>query len=362
VAITNNTIANNEYGIVIWNAPFTGRNGKYVTVHSNNLTNNGNGVYIVDSSNVIVHSNSIKSTSCGVFVWQSPRKSPLGILLGEITVINNNIGDGDVGIYCYDSCPLIQGNFLIGNRMYSIHLRLVSDSTIKNNTMVESERGIYSEFSSNLLVRDNYLLRHEVGMLLDSSENNMISNCSFSGNGYGIMVETSSFRRVSSGNRIMENILTSNQGGVYVHMSRENYIQFNEVSNNSVFGVLLKSSKSNWIMRNNVSGNSEGIHLVSSWENFIVQNILMRNERGVNLELSSLNKIYLNSFLDNKFQMVSLESDNFWNDDLSGGNFWGDYEGSDDGSGGRIAGDGIGDTLLPQLGVDNYPLMKPPET
>jgi len=41
------------------------------------------------------------------------------------------------------------------------------------------------------------------------------------------------------------------------------------------------------------------------------------------------------------------------------GNYWSDYTGEDDGSGGRVAGDGIGDTLIPHWGVDYYPLMNP---
>ena len=35
------------------------------------------------------------------------------------------------------------------------------------------------------------------------------------------------------------------------------------------------------------------------------------------------------------------------------GNYWSDYAGED------LDGDGIGDTLLPHQGIDNYPLMRP---
>ena len=60
--------------------------------------------------------------------------------------------------------------------------------------------------------------------------------------------------------------------------------------------------------------------------------------------------------------------DNFWNDSNGEGNFWSDYTGLDDGSGGRTAGDGIGDTEIPHpyidqgegyFQLDNYPLMSP---
>jgi hypothetical protein len=42
------------------------------------------------------------------------------------------------------------------------------------------------------------------------------------------------------------------------------------------------------------------------------------------------------------------------------GNYWDDYVGLDDGSGGRVAGDGVGDTSLPEWGIDYYPLTCPP--
>ena len=55
---------------------------------------------------------------------------------------------------------------------------------------------------------------------------------------------------------------------------------------------------------------------------------------------------------------IDRGSANQWDDGKTGGNFWDDYEGLDDGSNGGIGGDGIGDTNLPHLELDHYPFME----
>jgi hypothetical protein len=79
---------------------------------------------------------------------------------------------------------------------------------------------------------------------------------------------------------------------------------------------------------------------------------------GVVLHDSPLNTFHHNSFRNAIDQRDS--SDNVW-DDGAEGNYWDDYVGLDDGSNGRVPGDGVGDTDLPHQGVDNYPLVQPPK-
>jgi len=65
------------------------------------------------------------------------------------------------------------------------------------------------------------------------------------------------------------------------------------------------------------------------------------------------NSIYHNNFAGECLIFhVNLLSWNTW-DNGAEGNYWNDYEGED------LDGDGIGDTLLPHLGLDNYPLTTP---
>jgi len=94
----------------------------------------------------------------------------------------------------------------------------------------------------------------------------------------------------------------------------------------------------------------------------IFSNIIKENTNGIRSSYSSGNSIYHNNFVDNTNQLDESGSEytsNTWDNGAGEGNYWSDYEGLDDGSDGRTTGDGIGDTDIPHLGVDNYPLMEP---
>jgi hypothetical protein len=95
------------------------------------------------------------------------------------------------------------------------------------------------------------------------------------------------------------------------------------------------------------------------------------------LDRSNDNVIYLNNFAHNTGanansglalanawtspnELPYSYADNCYRGHL--GNYWSDYLGLDDGSGGRTAGDGVGDTALPYVSDglgDHCPLMEP---
>jgi parallel beta-helix repeat protein len=83
------------------------------------------------------------------------------------------------------------------------------------------------------------------------------------------------------------------------------------------------------------------------------------NSVGIYQNNSNGNTIYHNNFVGNVDQLEHYQSSNTWDDGTGKGNYWSDYIGVDDGSGGRPAGDGVGDTLLPHQNVDWYPLINP---
>jgi len=106
-----------------------------------------------------------------------------------------------------------------------------------------------------------------------------------------------------------------------------------------------------------MSRNDWGFTLYNSSFNTIEGNTVSYNTFGITASYSPSNTIYHNNFINNVDQITrDYESTNTWSQGGEG-NYWSDYHGVDDGSGGRVAGDGIGDTLIPHLGADYYPLM-----
>lgn len=111
-----------------------------------------------------------------------------------------------------------------------------------------------------------------------------------------------------------------------------------------------------------ISTQMTGRGAISNW--IIINNEIQYNNNGIYLEQCEGLEIYHNNFNTNTNQGYDSNPslNNWYNTILLEGNYWSDYNGADDGSGtGKhaIAGDGIGDTLIPHPGInyDFYPFI-----
>lgn len=200
---------------------------------------------------------------------------------------------------------------------------------------------------------------------------------------------------VFNGFSLRGNMATLSKSGVELSNSDNSTVSGNVITDCGYFGIDLENSSNNLIVGNMISyvglfqGLGAGIELDSSGNNsirgnFITQtqesafllqaddnnnqiyeNTVEQNTFVILIDSSYGNEIYRNAFINNSdiFPQQLGNSTPIgvsWN--VGGeGNYWDDYVGLDDGSGGRIAGDGIGDTQLPWHGVDYYPLIEPPK-
>ena len=149
-----------------------------------------------------------------------------------------------------------------------------------------------------------------------------------------------------------------------------NNIYWNNIINHDV-GIECYSSSNNSIYANYIADSNVGISFSGSYQNRMFENNVTECGCAVSI-CGSDNAFYHNNFVENERQVSIRHQTLFTSDiiteystnntfdlgDLSGGNFWSDYNGTD------TDGDGIGDTpyIINEDNQDNYPLMNPVAT
>jgi len=163
----------------------------------------------------------------------------------------------------------------------------------------------------------------------------------------------------SSGQKIKNNIIRNNWGGINLYQVTDAEFSNNYVTDSFFEGINPIQSSGNTFSGNKIFWNIYGILFTSSNDNIVFENDIKGNTRGIEMvDQSNNNKIYNNNFYSNQEDNAYDDFINTWDDDYpSGGNYWDDYTGSDNDN------DGIGDTpyAVPGDGnnEDRYPLMNP---
>ena len=185
--------------------------------------------------------------------------------------------------------------------------------------------------------------------------------------------------------------------GVYIESSLNTNIKSTIISNNTGAGIYLESSDNSSVTDNEILGNTWGMHVtgfsstnsishnyihnnhatdsgggirLSSSSNIVTANEIVSNYVGLTIDSGGThNIIYHNSF-NNTLNAFDAGCDNQWDNGycgfLCGGNYWSDYNGSDQYRGpdqNESGPDGIGDIPYNISGgnsQDRYPLMYAP--
>ncbi len=252
---------------------------------------------------------------------------------------NQNLDYGTNGIQLVnsDDCTIenISSNY---NNCHGISL-LFSDSNKISNTSCNSNEvnGLtLTQCKSNIIKNSSFNYNKNRGIFFDASASNIIISNSLSNNYLGIELYGYG-----------ESMRMGNQ---YVYLNRDDDLRY---SNHNIF------------YNNFFANNYYGIFIEVCYSNSFYNNTIFNNFFGAVLSGDeynepSGNRFYYNNFISNKNQMVNPFY-NYWDNGEGEGNYWSDYKGQDNGAWGRVADDGVGDTFIPHLQRDYFPLMDPPE-
>jgi len=256
-------------------------------------------------------------------------------------------------------------------------------NAVSSGSVVLVSSGVYHE---HVIVNKSLeLIGNEKTSTIIDSDNNGTAMTVMADN---VVIEGFTLRNASY-------FLTPTGARAAIHLVRSNNctVSNNILTHNACFGIFLERSNSNDISGNlaafnggSIEGDLQeggGVGALESNYNVIQDNviigslvdaILLENcsntlvfentitdcdHWGINLWASKFNTFYLNDIFNATFPVkLELSSDNVWNDGARG-NYWDDYMGLDDGSNGRVAGDGVGDTDIPHHAVDNFPIVRP---
>jgi parallel beta-helix repeat protein len=338
------------------------------------ITMDGDGSYFYIQNISVPHYVYIQEERSTIYIWEDgsidPPTAPITVD-GNIYTLTGNVyesigihkpgitldGAGytlqrldrqGYGIVFHRKSNVTIRNFNIEGFARAIMVHESTPSTITNNTISNTGYAIFiygkpSVYSPGFTITNNEISNVKKGIRLYRSHNNIVTN--------NRVLANNSNRRVydcnltifgSRSNIVTNNLLSGNDWGIWLGY----YTKWNNINSNTF------------------CNNRAGMQIDGySYENMITCNTVLNNTYGFYFRYDTYeNVFYHNNIIDNTNQLYSIyanSSTNIWDNGAGEGNHWSDYIGLDDGSDGRTAEDGIGDTDIPHLGVDSYPLMDP---
>ncbi len=235
------------------------------------------GVFLLNAPRVNIHDNIFQQSYVGIRASSSP----------DLKISGNNFTENMVNIQAdFSSCQIIDNTFLQtidqGVTLYSCIDSFISrNSFITHNPLVSS-----GAFSAIQLI---------AGINITIQEN--LINCSFES---GLEIRSVTNSTISS------NIISRTNHGIYIVFSEYYLVQNNTIHNNTI-----------------------GMWLYFLNSSLVIENMVYYNDIGILLDGPTTNiRLYSNWItLNNESDAIDNGDDNYWDDGVDTGNFWGNYTG-----------------------------------
>ena len=243
-------------------------------------------------------------------------------------------------------------NNIIVNAYFAIHISNSTYTTVSNNIITGSPsseqltgNAIHLWKSNHALIENNHVQGHRDGIYFEFVTESLIrNNLSEKNIRYGLHF------MFSNDDTYQNNIFRNNGAGVAVMYSKKVRMENNSFEQNwgpSSYGILLKDISDSHIEHNTFYKNTVALHLEGTSRIDIKKNSFKENGWAIKVQASCEdNNFYQNNFYGNSFDVAtngSISLNNFYN------NYWYKYEGYD------INKDGIGD--VPYHPVSMYSMF-----
>jgi thermitase len=342
ITASKNTVINNTDGIRLWHS------SDNVVRHNMVASSSQHGIWSMYSTNNEFRNNTVSDNFEGFnLAWSGDsifRDNNITRNVYNFGVDGNCLPDFILNI---DTSNTVEGKPI--HYLVNKHDLIINPSTFPNAGYLAVVN------CTGITVKDLNLTSNSQGILLAYTSNSTIGKVNASNNRNGICLFN------CNENTLRENVITNGTSiGIMLYSSINNDIAGNTVVAGEECGIYLGSSSNNRIRNNTFSESRWGSGVTledSSRYNSFIENTVERNLIGTLMGVNEPhgNKIYYNNFVYNTNQVLDWISFwtkmNTWDDGKHQGNYWSNYKGEDSNR------DGIGDTLLPHLGIDHYPLM-----
>lgn len=257
-----------------------------------------------------------------------------GVVIEGLHIMNAGRSSyNDIAALRIEDCRYVRiKNNKIENSYFGIYSQHATACTISGNTIISdakdeisSGNGIHCWKSDSMQITGNTVKGHRDGIYFEFVSNSLIkNNTSFKNVRYGLHF------MFSNTNTYVSNIFRDNGAGVAVMYSKGIRMFYNTFSENwgsSAYGILMKDITDSHVEGNKFKRNTVGVHMEGSNRIILTKNVFENNGWALKIQASCMdNDIKQNNFKSNSFD-VATNGDLMLNKFEK--NYWDKYDGYD---------------------------------